>query len=506
VQPLRDRLGILLWVACLAASAPAGAQAPATPAAPAPAAENAAEAPDQNGVVATALQPGVARGDFEFFVDALSQSPAGTQATLVRCIVQLPVRAFLDLTKANKADLRLRVRAYEAEAALARLQAAAAAAPVKPKATAAESSRAASARGDDAAQDVLSDLGDMPTAGQAESRAEVEAADRQQLLETDYRIFELALELPPADYVVEVTAENLSRRKRGLLDKLRRRPMAASAKLLVRVPDLRRAPALADPAFLVGHGARSPYATRLYGLLNDSLHVRTTIYGRGSHLLQITATDRGGDVGWRDSLRLEVDGAREVTLGTSVNTLPAGQHVLQLAVTGPQGTARIARSFDVAWSLVTWKRSRRDLNLEAELALDEKRYGAYRNLPVGEKEKYLENFWKSIDPTPETAQNEVMDEFHRRVAYADLNFSETVRGALTDRGRVYIHFGAPTRSSPRRCRRIWPAKGRKTRCRKSTTCTSPRSTTGAPRSTVSAPTIRRSRRPRAPPRSRSASV
>jgi len=93
--------------------------------------------------------------------------------------------------------------------------------------------------------------------------------------------------------------------------------------------------------------------------------------------------------------------------------------------------------------MVTWTTSRRDLDDEAELALTEAAYDKYRTLPLGEKERDLEAFWRGLDPTPETAQNEIRDEFLRRLAFADLHYSEGVRGSRTDRGRVYVHFGAP---------------------------------------------------------------
>ena len=61
--------------------------------------------------------------------------------------------------------------------------------------------------------------------------------------------------------------------------------------------------------------------------------------------------------------------------------------------------------------------------------------------------KKLYAYWKKQDPTPETAYNERMDEFYRRADYAYFNFARNARlldGALTDRGKIYILYGAPT--------------------------------------------------------------
>jgi GWxTD domain-containing protein len=66
-------------------------------------------------------------------------------------------------------------------------------------------------------------------------------------------------------------------------------------------------------------------------------------------------------------------------------------------------------------------------------------------------ENFIRLFWARRDPTPESADNEFQREFERRAAYADQRFAhrteqgEEVRGALTDRGRLFILLGAPRR-------------------------------------------------------------
>jgi GWxTD domain-containing protein len=383
------------------------------------------------------LQPGLASGDFEFHADAAAIRPGSPGRTLVRIQVQIPLLRFLDQTKADRAEVRLRVRAFEADPALSRLALADSAAPARP-----ESLQARYKRTDAAADEALDRFEGIAVVAEAESRTRLEAS-RTDLRESDFRLLELVVELPPGDHVIEVRGENLSREKRGLLDRLRNRPLAATARLLVRVPDLTHEPSMADPVFEMGHGTHSPYPARLYGLLNDSLHARVRVFGHGSYALEWLAANRDGEVAWRDSTRLEAEGETETTISTSVNTVPAGQYVLRFVATGPGGSVSTSRSFDVAWALVTWERAWRDLDLEAELALSEESFAAYRTLPVGEKEAYMQDFWHTLDPSPDTADNEVLDEFHRRVAYADLSYSEVVRGALTDRGRIHVHFGRP---------------------------------------------------------------
>ena len=54
-------------------------------------------------------------------------------------------------------------------------------------------------------------------------------------------------------------------------------------------------------------------------------------------------------------------------------------------------------------------------------------------------------FWKVRDPKPETLQNEFRQEFEKRVAFADAQFTRgETKGSSTDRGMVFILLGPPT--------------------------------------------------------------
>jgi GWxTD domain-containing protein len=64
-----------------------------------------------------------------------------------------------------------------------------------------------------------------------------------------------------------------------------------------------------------------------------------------------------------------------------------------------------------------------------------------------EADSFAALFWARRDPTPATPVNEFRDEFERRVKYADEKFGTgRQRGSLTDRGRMLILFGPPTRA------------------------------------------------------------
>ncbi len=57
-------------------------------------------------------------------------------------------------------------------------------------------------------------------------------------------------------------------------------------------------------------------------------------------------------------------------------------------------------------------------------------------------DRYLD-FWKKKDPTPNTEENELFNEYYRRISYANENFSHYVEGWRSDRGMVFIILGSP---------------------------------------------------------------
>ncbi len=60
-----------------------------------------------------------------------------------------------------------------------------------------------------------------------------------------------------------------------------------------------------------------------------------------------------------------------------------------------------------------------------------------------EKTENFKNFWAELDPTPGTVENELMEEYYRRVAFSMEAFTVVQAGWKTDRGMIYILFGPP---------------------------------------------------------------
>jgi GWxTD domain-containing protein len=106
---------------------------------------------------------------------------------------------------------------------------------------------------------------------------------------------------------------------------------------------------------------------------------------------------------------------------------------------------KIEEPFKIEWSFLSM------LKNDYQKFIDQLRYVAtdeeIKRLKEAKEEervqKWLE-FWKSKDPTPDTPENELQDEYYRRLKYANQNFAiSNKKGWETDMGMVYIVYGHP---------------------------------------------------------------
>lgn len=126
------------------------------------------------------------------------------------------------------------------------------------------------------------------------------------------------------------------------------------------------------------------------------------------------------------------------------DTLPPGRYLFQVQVKANKQKDRSMRTFYVRHRGLI--RPEEDL----DLSIEQLRYVArptewHQMRMASEEEKWalFEDFWKQRDPTPDTPENELMDEYYTRVAYANQQFSRGRAGWRTDRGAVYIIYGPP---------------------------------------------------------------
>lgn len=89
--------------------------------------------------------------------------------------------------------------------------------------------------------------------------------------------------------------------------------------------------------------------------------------------------------------------------------------------------------------------------MDLDLAIDQMIYiaSATEIEKIKEGKNYKEKlkrylaFWKEKDPSPNTEENEILNEYYRRVEYANAHFKSYYEGWRTDMGMIYITLGPP---------------------------------------------------------------
>jgi len=132
-------------------------------------------------------------------------------------------------------------------------------------------------------------------------------------------------------------------------------------------------------------------------------------------------------------------------LRVNLQSLGSGDYALHVEAEG--SGRRVARELPFSVSLRGLPRS----VVQIDLAIRQARYIAsgeemrrMQESPPYRREEAFREFWRQRDPTPNTEQNELMEEYYYRVEYSNENFSTNRDGWETDRGRIYILYGEPT--------------------------------------------------------------
>lgn len=141
--------------------------------------------------------------------------------------------------------------------------------------------------------------------------------------------------------------------------------------------------------------------------------------------------------------------ARAIIIPLYANRLPLRPMTISIKLRQGNLEATLDRPFQMIWPEMPASLRDVDLALDALRHITTER--ELDSLKSGSRDKllqHLEEFWKAKDRTPETAYNEMMVEYYYRVDYTVRSFSSIkgLDGYKSDRGRVYILYGPPTRS------------------------------------------------------------
>ncbi len=282
-------------------------------------------------------------------------------------------------------------------------------------------------------------------------------------------IYTVGLVAPRGKYRFKVTVEDMNVARRGLVYQMKNKKRQGEVNGNLDMSDwLFQNPALSgiefawnvsdrtpDTPFAKGSLEVQPHPSAYYGFYKDMLsayyeiydlpppsegrsyRVRTMIFGAGADTLLESF----------DSLHVNEGTAWPHALYADVAALSAGHYRLRIDLLQPDGAQPIASSqseFDVLWDVDSWRSDASDLyEVAAQTLLTQEQAYNFRQLTRGEKEAKLAEVWRAIDPTPDTAENELRRDFLNRVAYANRHYSVVDKGMFSDRGRIWIQFGEP---------------------------------------------------------------
>jgi len=274
----------------------------------------------------------------------------------------------------------------------------------------------------------------------------------------------LAVDLEPGDYTWWVEFQDLQSRRH-----VRREGW-------LRVADLSRAQRALSGLWLVS-GADStvldPLAARPFvedrgGAHSQDLAVFYQVWSREADSLTLESTilDRRGTDRHRRALRRPYSAGRTANLlQVPLQDLGSGDYQVVLKVldesdgrksrrlewgeprNAGQGDPPGQRSarFTVRWRGEPGNPGDLDRAVEQlRYILPTKRFRELQDAPMSQKKQLFDEFWHSVDPSPDNEANELMAEYYHRAEFADRRFSwSRFAGWRSDRGRIYMIHGNP---------------------------------------------------------------
>jgi len=205
----------------------------------------------------------------------------------------------------------------------------------------------------------------------------------------------------------------------------------------------------AAPAFRRDTTAFLPNPERLYGLYASDLRSYFTARSKDDlpwHWVARILDPSGRVLAQRDSGAASSRTLRALA-SLDVTTLPAGGYDYELKAwqEGDSGAVVRRAHFSIAWQTESWTADPAGIEDAMHLLFSAEAEDTFDQLEPGERERFLNDYWKARDPSPGTAENEALEEFVKRIEFANRTYTRPglLKGMFTDMGRVYIRYGQP---------------------------------------------------------------
>ncbi len=250
--------------------------------------------------------------------------------------------------------------------------------------------------------------------------------------------------LKPDDYVVRTQVEDKESKKSFVTEN------PFTVRNMSTKPSLSDIMLIAHQNVVNGKNKIVPNISRNVNAQKEGVPVFYEITSRTPRQVGIVSVISDGD----DNTITEEKKTRDIDSGTTkifdtlkVGDLSLGNYKIIVKLIGQNNTemTSISKPFFSKWTGVPTNIT------DLDKAIDQLRYIAKpaemdyieEGKSQNEKIKRYTEFWKSKDPAPNTEENEVFEEYYRRIEYANQNFSHYTEGWRTDRGMVFITLGTP---------------------------------------------------------------
>jgi GWxTD domain-containing protein len=287
------------------------------------------------------------------------------------------------------------------------------------------------------------------------------------------RLLYLQAALQPGTDEFEITLSDENAARTGLWARMRAEKKGGIARGGLTPPDVREGRGLSGAIFLwtrpdevslqgetglfVARAGKArerlePNPARCYGLANRRVRLYVEAYGLGGEEREATVRVLGRHAGTAilEERRLVVLPwpRTGIIAEVEISELAAGTYACELELVGTDETRETFRArgaFHVLWQRDSWSKTQAEILEEALVLLPDEILETFRTLPPGEREALLDSLWVGLgDRLPGTATGGREALFRERVAIADARYGRgEVRGAATDRGRVFIRYGEP---------------------------------------------------------------
>ena len=259
---------------------------------------------------------------------------------------------------------------------------------------------------------------------------------------------QMSFDVVPGKYDVRIEVRDPETRK------------STTSRRKVSVPDFGATPLTISDVMLVSrlttNGEKRSIVPNISGNIGENsegFFIFYELYARAElepvRFIATVVDAKGDSVMGVDRAETPTSSLHQVFMKFPESKLAVGTYTINVrasAVATKDGTsAATSRTFSVRWSDIPFSVT------EIDKAIEQMRYIARENdiehirqgTTLEERRMRFLAYWLKRDPDPQTQRNELMEEYYQRVEYTNRTFGHYLEGWRTDRGMVYIRFGAP---------------------------------------------------------------